>query len=223
MQKKLKIISNAPFFNGLPEEQLNKILNISVIKQFNKDDFIFLEQDDGNGFYIVIEGMIKIFKLSLDGKEQILHFFGPGEPFGEVPVFSGKSFPANAQAIKKSETIFFPKQSFIKLISQNPSITMNMLSVLSKRLREFTVQIENLSLKEIPGRIAAYLIFLSKEQDNKNIISLNISKGQLASLLGTIPETLSRILGKMSDQKLIKVNGKKIIITDKDELKNLAE
>ena len=98
-----------------------------------------------------------------------------------------------------------------------------MLAVLSKRLRQFTVQIENLSLKEVPGRLASYLLYMADEQGSTNLITLNISKGQLASLLGTIPETLSRIFAKMADQDLIQVDGRDIKLIDLIGLEELAE
>ena len=93
-----------------------------------------------------------------------------------------------------------------------------MLAVLSLRLRRFATQIENLSLKEVPARLANYLIYLSEEQGGRDEVTLEISKGQLASLLGTIPETLSRIFGKMSEEGLIKVNGKVISLLDRPTL-----
>ena len=98
-----------------------------------------------------------------------------------------------------------------------------MLGVLSKRLRQFTVQIENLSLKEVPGRLASYLLYMANEQGSSDLITLNISKGQLASLLGTIPETLSRIFAKMADQDLIQVDGRNIRLIDLIGLAELAE
>jgi len=91
------------------------------------------------------------------------------------------------------------------------------------RLREFTVQIENLSLKEVPGRLASYLIYLADEQKSEANIFLPISKGQLASLLGTIPETLSRIFSKMSSRNLIEINGREIKLLDRSSLADLAE
>lgn len=95
-----------------------------------------------------------------------------------------------------------------------------MLAVLSFRLRKFATQIENLSLKEVPARLASYLVYLSEEQGNDEVVELDISKGQLASLLGTIPETLSRIFSKMNDQGLIEVNGKRITLLDPEGLKD---
>lgn len=223
MDKIFNIISSIPGFSGLSQKQLEALRQIVADKHFNKGEIIFSEGDEGNGFYVVADGKVKIFKSSIEGKEQILHIYGPGNPFGEVPVFSGKQFPANAQAMVKSHLLFFPRTAFVALLANNPSLAMNMLAVLSMRLREFTVQIENLSLKEVPGRLASYLIYLADEQKTGDHISLTISKGQLAGLLGTIPETLSRILAKMSSRHLIEVNGRDIKLLDRRGLDDLAE
>jgi len=223
MKTRLDIISGCSLFKGLPEGQLEDVKRISLGKHYHKDEEIFSEGDDGNGFYIIAEGRVKIYKASMEGKEQILHIFGPGEPFGEVPVFTGRAFPANAQSLAKSSLLFFPRGAFVGLITKNPSLALNMLAVLSKRLRQFTIQVENLSLKEVPGRLAAYLLLLSREQKDRDDVTLNISKGQLASLLGTIPETLSRIFAKMNNRNLIQVDGRSIKLLDMDGLEELAD
>jgi len=223
MKSPRDIISQTPLFSGLPDEQLNELRDIALVKEFRKGGPIFSEGDEGKGFYVVVQGLVKVFKVSPDGKEQILHIFGPGEPFGEVPVFSGKRFPASAEAIAESTLLFFPRNDFVDRITRNPSLALNMLAVLSMRLRQFTVQIENLSLKEVPARLAAYLIYLLEEQGGGDSVTLTISKGQLASLLGTIPETLSRIFAKLNTQKLIEVRDRSIILLDRDKLQELAE
>ncbi len=223
MKKVLETIAGIPLFGGLLDEQLKEIGQIAVNKQYSKGDFIFREGDDGNGFYVIMEGLVKVFKVSREGKEQILHIFSPGEPFGEVPVFTSQSFPSNAEDIAKSHLLFFPRTDFVNLITTNPSLALNMLAVLSMRLRQFTVQIENLSLKEVPARLAGYLIYLVREQGSDDSVTLDISKGQLASLLGTIPETLSRIFSKMSSQNLIEVKDRKIQLLDLNGLQGLAD
>lgn len=216
---KNEIIKSSLLFEGLPSEQIEALAEIAVIKKFEKGENIFFEGDDGIGFYVVGEGKVKISKISPAGKEHILHIFGGGEPFGEVPVFNGMPFPATAEALIKTNSLFFPREKFVRLVESNPSLALNMLAVLSFRLRKFTTQIENLSLKEVPARLASYLVYLSEEQENNNIVELDISKGQLASLLGTIPETLSRIFSKMNDGGLIEVNGKRITLLDLEALK----
>jgi CRP-like cAMP-binding protein len=223
MKKILDIISTIPLFNGLPEDQLEAIKNIAVEKKINKGEIIVSEGDEGKGFFVVVEGRVKVFKVSADGKEQILHIFGPGQPFGEVPVFAGQRFPANAQAIDNTRVLFFPRAGIVGLITANPSLALNMLAEMSKKLRLFALQIENLSLKEMPARLASYIIHLADEQDQEAVVTLKISKGQLASILGTIPETLSRIFAKLSGNGLIRVEGKKITILDHSGLEDLAE
>jgi CRP/FNR family transcriptional regulator len=222
MDKLLDLISRTPLFGDLEPDQLAQVGRIARIKEFRRLETIFMEGDPGTGFYVVVQGKVKIYKVSSEGKEQILHIYGPGHPFGEVPVFSGSRFPANAQAIEKSRLLYFPRSDFVELISAHPSVALNMLAVLSMRLRQFTVQIENLSLKEVPARIASYLMLLAQEEADDAAVTLPISKGQLASLLGTIPETLSRIFNKMSSQGLIKVNGRHIDLTDRKALAELA-
>jgi CRP/FNR family transcriptional regulator len=222
MDKSIAIIASAPMFGGLTDEQLSKISNIAQNQSFQRGQAIFWEKDRAVGFHVVADGKVKIYKTSPEGKEQILHIYGPGQPFGEVPVFSGGRYPANAMSIEKSRTLFFQRQDFINLISEHPSLALNMIAVLSVRLRQFTVQVENLSLKEVPARLASYLLYLAEEQKKSDIVTLPISKGQLASLLGTIPETLSRIFNKMSQHRLITVKGSVISLIDPEGLQALS-
>lgn len=222
MTKDLEIISKTLLFEGLSQQYLEKIESLAISRNYKKGETIFMEQDEGIGFYLVAEGLVKVFKVSASGKEQILHVFGPGEPIGEVPVFSGRRFPANAETIQPSRLLFFPRAAFLELITAHPSLALNMLAVLSQRLRQFTRQIENLSLKEVPARLAAYLLYLLQEQGKDDVVDLVISKGQLASLLGTIPETLSRILGRMNRQGLIETKDRTIWILNRESLESLA-
>jgi CRP/FNR family transcriptional regulator, dissimilatory nitrate respiration regulator len=223
MKKALDILTKSQLFGGLPEEHIKEIKKIAVDKHFHKGDVIFYDGDEGVGFYLVVAGSVSVYKLAPDGKEQILHIVKEGDTIGAVPVFSGKSFPANARAISQSHLLFFDRKKFIQLITNKPSLTMNILALLSMRLREFSIQVENLSLKEIPGRLAAYLLYLSQEQRNKDLIKLNISKMQLANLLGTGPESLSRALGNMKNKKLVVEEGANIRLINRALLEELAE
>jgi len=198
-------IAASPLFQGLSRGHYEELAMIMLEQLFRRGQIIFSEGDDADGFYLVLSGRVKVFKLSAEGKEQILHILGPGEPLGEVAVFAGKCFPAHAEAMEESRLAFFPRDSFVDLIARNPSLAMNMLAVLSQRLRKFTALVEDLSLKEVPGRLAAFLLYLSER------------------LLGTIPETLSRILARMSKRGLIQGEGtRRIRILDRQGLDELA-
>lgn len=218
IEKELTLV---PLFNGMDQGQLVKLAAIVSDKSYSRGQTIFSEGDEGIGFYVVINGKVKIFKLSSDGKEQILHIFGNGEPFAEAAVFVGARFPAHAQALEASRIFFFPRQAFTQLIQENPALAMNMMAALSMRLKEFAHLIESLSLKEVPGRLAVHLLLLANAQEQDEV-RLDLSKAHLASLLGTIPETLSRILSKMTKQGLIATNGPLIAILDRDALEALA-
>ena len=216
-------IASTSMFQGLPKEHHEELATVIEDRVFKQGGLIFSEGDKGIGFYVVLSGRVKIFKLSMEGKEQILHIFGPGEPVGEVAVFAGKNFPAHAEALEDCRLLYFPRTAFMDLIQKNPSIALNMLSILSQRLLRFTSMIENLSLKEVPGRLAAYLLYLSETHEGAIDLSLDISKGQLSSVLGTIPETLSRIFTKMAKAGLIQLEGlRHIHILDRVGLEKLA-
>ena len=218
-----KHIAAIPLFVGLSNKQYDELASIVVDHSYKGGEIIFSEGDEGNGFYVLISGRVKVFKLSPEGKEQILHVFGPGEPFGEASVFAGQRFPAHAETLDQSRIFFFPRAAFIELIKQDPSLALNMLAILSRRLRKFTSLVEDLALKEVPGRVAAYLLYMSRQRDGTDDLTLDIAKGQLASLLGTIPETLSRILTKMVRHGLIQSDGSRIRIVDRQGLEELAQ
>lgn len=205
----------------MDEGQLHKLAQIVVDQQYSRGQTIFSEGDEGLGFYVVVSGRVKIYKLSAEGKEQILHLFGAGEPFAEAAVFVGACFPAHALALKPSRVFFFPRQAFTTLIQHNPALAMNMMAALSLRLKKFAHLIEALSLKEVPGRLATHLLLLAEEQE-RDVIRLDLTKSHLASLLGTIPETLSRILTKMVKSQLISTNGATITLLNRNTLKALA-
>jgi CRP/FNR family transcriptional regulator len=220
--KLLDHIVTIPLFEGLSRGQHEALARIAVSRSYKKGQTIFSEGDEGIGFYAIVSGRVKIFKLSPEGKEQILHMMGPGDIFGEVPVFTGREYPAYAEAHNNSSLLFFPRNSFIELVKKDPSLSLNLLALLSRRLRRFAALIEDLSLKEVPARLAAYLLYASKKSSNKDEFDLDISKGQLASILGTIPETLSRILGRMGRQGIILSEGSRMKILNRTTLEEIA-
>ncbi len=216
-------IAAIPLFQGLPRENYEELAMIAVDQVFPRGRMIFSQGDAATGLYVVISGRVKIYKVSPEGKEQTLHIFGSGEPIGEVAVFAGRKFPAFAETLEETRVFFFPRDSFVSLIAKNPAIALNMLAVLSLRLRKFSSLIEDLSLKEVPGRLAAYLLYSGGEGEKASAqVELDISKNQLASVLGTIPETLSRILSRMSRDGFLETKGRKIRILDRKGLEELA-
>lgn len=217
------IIGTMSLFEGLSPAQCASLGAIAERQFYSRGKPFFSEGDDATGFYVIISGRVKIFKLSPEGKEQIFHILCDHEPFGEAAVFAGLHYPASAEALAETQVLFFPKRKFIELIRREPTLALAMLALLSMRLRKLTTLVENLSLKEVPGRLAAHLLLLNERDGANPVIVLDVSKNQMASLLGTIPETLSRILKRMADEKLISADARTISILDKKGLIELAQ
>ncbi|MEW6600329.1 MAG: Crp/Fnr family transcriptional regulator [Nitrospirota bacterium] len=212
---------NIPLFLNLPADSMKMLQGILMEKEFSKGETIFSEGSEAAGFYIIMKGRVKVYKLSAEGKEQILHIVGHRELLGAVSAFAGNPYPAHADAMEKTKALFFPRNDFMALVRKEPSVAMNMMANLAMRLQHFTRMIEDLSLKEVPGRLAAYFLYLCERKGCSDIVEMDISKGQLASLLGTIPETLSRILRRLSEQGVLEVSGRSIRLKNKKALKDI--
>lgn len=218
----LDFLAETDIFHGLPSEQLAEIAQVARLQTFDKRETLFHQGEIGNGFYIVQTGRVKVFQLSASGREQILHVFSMGDHFAEVPAFDGQAFPASAEALEHTTVLFFPRQLFLALLEQNPSLAINMLKSAARHLRRFSHMIDDLSLKEVPGRLATHLLHLSEQADQADWVKLNLSKRELASLLGTIPETLSRVLFRLSAEGLIVVEGTHIQLVDREALRDIT-
>jgi len=220
------VFKKSPLFSGLDEGEIRELQAISTSKRYPKGALIFSEDEEAKGFCVVISGKVKIYKLSPEGKEQILHIISPGQTFAEAALFGDSTYPAFAESLVETRVLYFPKESFVNLIRKNPQISLNMIASLSHWLRKFVTLVEELSLKDVSARLSKYLIDLStqsgRSSDRGIEFELDINKGQLASQLGTISETLSRALRKLRDRKIIEVEGKKITILQKDLLEDIS-
>jgi CRP-like cAMP-binding protein len=221
-----ELLKRCPLFAGLKSKYLQKIKAIAMSRQFKKREIIFSDGEDAKGFYVVLSGKVKLYKISSEGKEQILHVVSAPDAFAEAALFLEGTYPAFAEALKDSQLLFFPKRNFIQLIERNPQLGVNMIVTLSQYLKRFASLIEELSLKEVSSRIAKYLIDLSlkssKEGRNSMELELDLSKTQLASKLGTISETLSRTLAKMKAKGIIEVKKNRIFILNRERLDEMA-
>jgi CRP/FNR family transcriptional regulator len=214
-------IKSCPLFAGVTDSDLDDLTRIARRQTYAKDQMVFSEGDKATGFFIPMEGKIKIFKMSPEGRERILRIAHPGRTFAEAAIFDVGLFPAYAQAIEPSVLLFFPKQAILDLLHCNAQLAINMIGGISRILRELMDHMESLTFKDVPSRLARYLADLS-EMKQRNI-RLPVSKTQLAANLNTTGETLSRSLRKMSDDNLIAVRGRVIEILDLQGLMDMAE
>lgn len=222
----IDLIRKCPLFAGLKDQDLQQVRAIATLRNVKKKDVLFSDGEEARGFYTLLSGKVKLYKISPEGKEQILHVVSAPGSFAEAALFLEGSYPAFAEALTDSQLLFFPKRDFIRLIERNPRLSINMIVSLSHFLRGFASLIEELSLKEVSSRIAKYLIDLSfkssKGGKQAEEVELDLSKAQLASKLGTISETFSRTLAKMKAKGMIDVKGNKIVILNRKGLEELA-
>lgn len=226
MTEKREILKESPLFSGLSDSETRQIESIAITKRYRKGELIFSEGDKATGFFVNLSGQIKVYKLSADGREQILHIICPKESFAEAALFGGSTYPAFAESLTQTQVLYFPKDRFLGLIRDNPQLSLNMIGGLSLWLRRFVDLVEELSLKDVSARVAKYLLDVSIRSGRKGeegiVFELEVSKIQLASRLGTISETLSRVFRKLRDQEIIRVEGKKIIVLNKEGLEEIS-
>jgi CRP/FNR family transcriptional regulator len=225
MDKK-EILRKSPLFSGLTDQEIGQIEAIGITKKYGKGELIFSEGEKATGFFVNLSGQVKVYKLSVDGREQILHIISPAEAFAEAALFTGSTYPAFAESLSQTRVLYFPKESFFGLIRKNPQLSVNIIGSLSFWLRRFVDLVEELSLKDVSARVAKYLLDTSirsgRELEEGIVFELEVSKMQLASRLGTISETLSRVLRRLREQDIIRVEGKKIIILKREALEEIS-
>ena len=184
---------------------------------------LFTPTQPAERFYVVVAGRVKLYKLSAKGDEQILHMYGPGHSFAEAAAMSGGGYPAFAEVVEDARLLAIGRRELREAIAANPELAMGMLAGLSAKLREFNRLIEELSLKEVPARLAGVLLRMSREAAPGRTVRLKQTKRELAAQIGTVAETLSRALARLKDAGLIRVRGREITILDADGLARIAE
>ncbi len=213
-------LEGIPLFSSLTPEQRRDLAADCVVKDCPRGTLLFSEGDEAGGLYFMLSGRVKIYRAAPDGREAVLHVFGPGEPFGEVAVFQGGAFPASAVCLEAGAALLLPRSALLDHISRDPALALNMLAALSRRLRAFAAKVETLTLMETPQRLAAYLLLNSEDQGNS--VRLDVSKSLLAGILGTARETLSRALTRMAEQGIVTVEGRTVHIENRALLEGLA-
>jgi CRP/FNR family transcriptional regulator len=216
LTSKTQLLAHSKLFENVSPEPLKQVIQLAQERSFHRGQTIFLEGNVSKGFYIVAQGQVKVFKMTPDGREHILHIVEAGEPFGLAPIFYGHFFPATAVGLSRTTTFFFPKAEIVHLISNYSDLALAFLAVQSSRMNCFTQKIESLALKGLPARLAEYLLEKQKEDGS---VSLDIPKKQLANLLGSSAESLSRALSELEKAGLIQMQGKTIRLLEQEALR----
>lgn len=216
-----KALAAVPMFSAHDAQSLAAI--VAECRRFALEpaQVLFRPGEPAFALFVVLAGRVKLYQLSPRGDEQVLHHFGPGQSFAEAAVFRGGAFPAFAEALVPTVLLEVRRDVLLSLIRKEPQVALGLLAGLSQKLHEFARLIEQLSLKEVPARLADVILQYSAEAGSPQF-TLHQSKRQLAAQIGTVAETLSRAQKKLSQQGLIAVDGKTVTVLDAEGLRQLA-
>jgi len=221
----LKQMQKLDLFQGVPAEKLRFLAERARYRTYKAGEMFIGETDPAHAFYVIVTGQAKLYKSSPEGREQTLHLLRPGDPFGMCTAFAVDSFPANVMALEESGILEIPGQVMEEVATSEPRLLLNIIQLLSDRLKESMSLIESLSLKEIPQRLASFLLHaMTREGGEKSDrLELTITQRELAKIMGATPEALSRTIRKMSNAGILAMDGRTIRILERVALAEMAE
>lgn len=223
----MEYLKQVPLFSDLPAEVLKRIDAVVLERNYKKGESIFLEGEPGEGLHFVRTGRVKIVKTAEDGREHIIKFLKAGEIFAEVLLFNHLPYPAASVAVEDSRVGLIRNEDLEKLILENNALALLLIRSLSQRLLYAQQKIKELALQDVPARTAELLLRLSREQGKRDaagkpLLELPESRQELAGLMGTSRETLSRTLSDFKKRKLISMDGNCIVLLQEEKLLELS-
>lgn len=208
------------YFKGITEDELVFVSRGSVLREYVAGETIFMEGSPTDGLWIVERGHVKIYKLSTDGNEHILHLRGAGKSFNDISALDGSANPANATALSSQTLVWLVPVGVIQaVLYQNPQVALNVIQLLATRVRSLVYQIENLALYSVLVRLARFL--LEQEQD-ETLVGTAITRTVIAAHLNTTPQTISTTLRELENLGAISFNRHQIRIIDKTLMRSIA-
>jgi len=215
---RIEFLKKVPIFSELSRKDLESIIQVAHSRRYGKDNVILIEEEAGQTLFIVVTGQVKISRISEDGREVILAVLAEGDFFGELSLLDGQARSANVTVMKDSEMMLIHRDDFLALLKSFPQIAINLLRELASRMRKSDAQIKSLSLKNATGKVTATLLRLAEDigvADEKRLIIHSLPTQQdLANMAGTSRETISRVIQKLVNDKIVHKDGNKMIIYD---------
>jgi CRP/FNR family transcriptional regulator len=211
------VLANAPLFSSLSQPELQLLVRRTVRKLFSAGEQIFSEGEPCKGLNIISQGKVRIFKTSVNGREQVLAIELPGSSIAEIPIFDGGPYPASAVAIESTEIAFVSRHDFQAYCLEHPEVALKVLAVVGARLRRLVGIIEELSFTTIRQRLVSTLIRLAQsgKKTSRGVeFVLPGSHQELANQLGTVRELISRNLARLQAEGLLEVDARHIVVRD---------
>lgn len=211
-------------YRGLGQESLEALAQVAQLKHLTRGEQLWRHGDEATGYWSLISGLVKSYRESPDGREQVLCLLGPGNQLGTMAVLANSGYPCHATVIESGEALFFPTGPFKAQVRAHHDLALQLLGGLAGQCNVLANRIEDLSLRDASGRLGHYLLQLpvrSTDPDGRPILHLPVSKTTLASMLGISRETLSRTFADLQHQGLLMLHGRDLVLLDIERLENL--
>jgi CRP/FNR family transcriptional regulator len=221
------IVQALPVFAGLSERDWEKVVDLFSERQYQKDDYIFLEGEAPEALFIIRTGKVKVVRHSTDGKDVVLRVCGPGNLLGTVAVFDGGGYPGTAQVIEPCATLVITRNDCLTLVNRYPVFALAVIADLGTRLRSSAEQIRSLAVERVEQRIARVLLKLAESAGSDapegRVIEMPLTRQDVADMTGTTVETAIRVMSKFRRLELIKTRRGKVVLVDPAALQEIAE
>lgn len=215
MKDRVDALRAIPLFASLEEKDLAEIARLLIDRRYPKDAVVFEDGMPGDYMYLIREGQVKVTKMSEDGREKILEILGEGDFFGEMALLERAPRSASVKTTMPCLLLALSRQEFIALIRRNPDLALDLIRELSRRLRETSEQIRGLMFERVEGRTRRVLSRLAREEVAGRPglrATAPITHQQLADLVGTSRETVTRVLKELRDQGWLEQDGKRYLV-----------
>ncbi|MCU0509253.1 MAG: Crp/Fnr family transcriptional regulator [Anaerolineae bacterium] len=221
----LPLLRRVPYFAALSDGVLEALAAAAVERHFDRGQVIFLEGDPCGGLHIVAAGEVKIFKVSPQGREQILHRMGPGDTFNDVAVLDGGPNPASAGAVTDATLWVITRGEMQRLATAHPALAWALIESIARRARHLVAMVEDLSLRSVKSRLARLLLTEAGRAATAGELdrSQMVTQAEMAARLGTVREMIGRALRELSEDGLIEFDRHRIVIKDREGLVAVGE
>lgn len=213
----INYLAQVSIFTGLDADGLRELATAARRRTFRANEVIFHRDDPGQVLYVIRHGKVKIYITSPDGQEVSLAVFGPGEYFGELALLDGQPRSASAIAIEPAETFALQRNDFINAVMRHPRIAVQVMHVLSHRLRQTDAMIEDLLFLDVHGRVAKKLLELAELHGERTAdgirINMRLTQGELAAMVGASRESVNKVMGYFTDKRFLTTDKYRITIT----------
>ena len=219
MKERNEALRGIPLFRNLDEKDLADIAGLLIDRKFPRDAIIFEDGSLGDYMYLIQEGQVKVTKMSEDGREKILEMLGPGDFFGEMALLDREPRSASVKTTTACVLLALSRMDFLGLLKQDHELTLELLRELARRIRETDEQIRGLSFERVESRARRLLARLAKEKvpaRADRMATSPITHQQLADLVGTSRETITRIVKDLKDEGWLEQEGKRYLVPAAD-------